>query len=233
MDNFSLLTTSNLVTHSLEIFTASLAIQGNATGPFGRASDLVNRKDRDHITLQDARVTPLGRQPNPAPLATPLIVARQHVHLVALAPQSDAENVSGTLTSGTLASGGLSSGSLASGTLASGGLAGRFRESGVRKYPFPCYILTDVYVVVGQCHLIEGATLEGLLDSSDLFIAITVAAIYINSAPAAPLQRELVIINKEKIQAMYLTPSSPSTPGTSTRRLDEPPNPPTSPLKGS
>jgi hypothetical protein len=236
MDNFSLLTTSNLVIHSLEIFTSSLAIQGNATGPFGRASDLVNRKDRDHIILQEARVTPLGRQPNPAPLTTPLIVARQHVHLVALAPQSDAEATggltSGTLASGGLSSGGLTSGTLASGTLASGGLAGRFRESGVRKYPVPGYILTDVYVVVCQCHLIEGGTLEGLLDVSDLFIATTNAAIYINSAPAAPLQRDLVIINKEKIQAMYLAPS-PTTPGTSTRRLDEPPNPPTSPPEDS
>ena len=239
MDNFSLLTASHLVTHNLEIFTSSLVIQGTSTGPFGRASDLVNRKDKDHILLQDARLAPLGRQGNPTPIATPLIVARQHVHLVALAPEADAEGTgsltsgglaSGTLASGTLGSGQLSSGNLNSGTLASGGAAPRYRESGVHKYPVPCYIVTDMYVVLGQCYLLEGATLEGLFDGIDLFIPTTGSAVYISGSQAAPMQRELVIINKEKIQAMYLA-SAPSAPAVS-KRLDEPPAPPSTPPGG-
>src|SRR5436190_2076135 len=155
MDSFSPLDTSNMTTHVLEIFTANLIIQGTSTGPFLRASDMVNRKDRDHINVDGARITPIGRQANPAPLGTPLILARQHVHLVSLPPQSDVDSItgnlasgglaSGTLRSGSLSSGNLSSGSLTSGTLPGGGQPSRFRESAVRKLPVPCYILTDMY----------------------------------------------------------------------------------------
>jgi hypothetical protein len=241
MDSFSPLVTSNMTTHILEIFTANLIIQGNSTGPFLRASDLVNRKDRDHITVDSARITPMGRQANPTPLATPLIVARPHVHLVSLPPQPDVDYISGTLSSGTLSSGSLASGTLQSGSLSSGGVASgslqtsgqpsRFRESAVRKNAVPCYILTDMFVVVGNCHLLEGTTLESLIDISDYFIAITNAAIYVNSAPATPLQREFLSINKDKIQAMYLTPSAPTAPGAATpsRRLDETSVPPSTP----
>lgn len=48
MDPFSSLSTSSLSVHSLEIYTASLNIQGNATGPFRRSSDLV-MVNKEHI----------------------------------------------------------------------------------------------------------------------------------------------------------------------------------------
>jgi hypothetical protein len=193
MDSFSPLTTSSLNIHHLEIFTPNLVVQGNSTGPFRRATDLVNRKDRDYIIVDAARITPLGRQANPTPLSTPLMVARQHIHLVSLAPQLEPENTTG-------------------------GLGGP-RESGVRKIAYPCYLLTDIYVIVGQCHMVEGSTLENLMAVSELFLPITAATLYISSMPNTPLPRELVIINKEKIQAMYLMPSP-----TATQKLDEPPN---------
>jgi len=190
MDDFSPLTTSSLNIHHLEIFTPNLVIQGDATGSFRRATDLVNRKDRDYMLLDGARITPLGRQANPTPLATPLMVARQHVHMVALAPQPEPEDTTGSL--------------------------GQFRESAVHKIPYPCYMLTDIYVVVGEVHIVEDSTLENLMAMSDLFLPITKATVYINSMPNNPLSRDLVIINKEKIQAMYLMPSQ-----TATKKLEE------------
>jgi hypothetical protein len=199
MDSFSSLTTSSLNIHHLEVFTANLVIQGDSTGPFRRASDLVNRKDRDYIYMDGARITPLGRQANPNPLTTQLMVARQHIHLVALGPQPEPENTTGSL--------------------------GQQRESSVRKIGYPCFMLTDIYAVVGQCHMVEGSTLENLMAVSELFIPITAATLYISSMPNTPLPRDLVIISKEKIQAMYLMPSPSST-----QKLEEPSTQSTSPL---
>jgi len=199
MDSFSPLTTSNLNIHHLEVFTANLVIQGDSTGQFRRASDLVNRKDRDYILMDNALITPVGRQANSNPLTTQLMVARQHVHLVALPPQPEPENTTGSL--------------------------GQPRDSGVRKIAYPCFMITDTYAVVGQCHMVEGGTLENLMAISELFLPLTAATVYISSMPNVPLQRDLVIISKEKIQAMYLLPS-PST----TQKLEEQPNPSTSPL---
>src|SRR5258708_6583291 len=137
MDSFSPLTTSNLNIHHLEVFTASLVIQGDSTGQFRRASDLVNRKDRDYILMDNARMTPLGRQANPNPLTTMLMVARQHIHLVALAPQPEPENTTGNL--------------------------GQQREAGVHKIPYPCFMLTHIYAVVGECYMVAGTTIENLM----------------------------------------------------------------------
>jgi hypothetical protein len=199
MDSFSPLTTSNLNIHHLEVFTANLIIQGDSTGQFRRASDLVNRKDRDYILMENARITQLGRQANANPLTTQLMVARQHVHFVALPPQPEPENTTGGL--------------------------GQPRESGVRKIAYPCFMLTDTYVIVGQCHMVEGGTLENLMAISELFLPLTAATVYISSMPNTPMPRDLVIISKEKIQAMYLLPSPSAT-----QKLEEPSNPSTSPL---
>lgn len=216
MDPFSPLSTSSLNIHSLEIYTASLNIQGNATGPFRRSSDLVNRKDREYIVLQEARMAPLGRQPNPTPLSTPLTVARKHVHLVAVQPQPEPDYVSGGLNSGNLSTASLSSGSLSSGNLSTGNLGGGKaggREFVVRKTPTPCYVLTGTYAVLGMCHLIEGSTVENLLDISDFFLALTGVTIHLLAVSASPLQRDLVLINKEHIHAMYLIPqANPAQP---------------------
>jgi hypothetical protein len=199
MDNFSPLTTSNLNIHNLEIYTATLAIQGSATGPFRRASDLVNREDRDYIMLQNASITPLGRQPNPTPIPTMLMVARPHIHFVSLGPQPEPEHTTSGL--------------------------GQYRESGTRKSPVPCCMLTEVYVVTGQCYMLPGSSLENLLAMSDPFFSLTNVTIHINGISSAPFQRDLIIINKEKVQAMYLMGAS-----TTTQRLDDAPNPSTSPL---
>jgi hypothetical protein len=200
MDSFSSLTTSSLNIHHLEVFTANLAIQGDATGPFRRASDLVNRKDRDYLIMENARITPVGRPANSNPLTTQLMVARQHIHLVALPPQPEQENTTGSL--------------------------GQPRESGVRKMAYPCFMITDTYAVVGQCHMVEGGTLENLMAISELFLPLTAATVYISSMTNTPLPRDLVIISKDKIQAMYLMPSPSAT-----QKLEEPANPSTSPLR--
>jgi hypothetical protein len=190
MDDFSPLTTSDLHLHHLEIFTPNLVIQGDSTGPFHRASDLVNRKDRDYILLDGARITPLGRPVNSNPLTTPLMVARHHTHLIAIGLEPEPEHTTGGL--------------------------GQYRESAVHKIPHPCYMLTEVFVLVGEVHMVEQSSLENLMAVSDLFLPITNATIYINSMPNNPLSRELVMINKDEIQAMYLMPSP-----TTTKKLDE------------
>src|SRR6266550_351514 len=128
MDNFAPLTTSSLNIHALEIYTSNLAIRGNTTGPYRRSSDLLNRKDRDYIILQNASITPLNRQPGPTSLSTPLLVARQHIHLVSLSAQPEPEHTTSGL--------------------------GQYREPAVRKTPVPCCMMTDVYVIMGQCHLL-------------------------------------------------------------------------------
>jgi hypothetical protein len=203
MDNFAPLTTSSLNIHALELYTANLAIRGNTTGPYRRSSDLLNRKDRDYIILQNASITPLDRQPvrpsSSASLSTPLLVARQHVHLVSLSAQPEPENTTSGL--------------------------GQYREFTVRKTPIPCCMMTDVYVVMGQCYLLEGSSLENLMEVADFFLPLTNATFYLSNSSAASMQRELVIVNKEKVQAMYLLPAP-----TTTQRLDDAPHPPTSPL---
>ena len=144
MDNFAPLTTSSLNIHPLELYTSNLAIRGNTTGPYRRSSDLLNRKDRDYIILQNANITPLNRQPGPTSLSTSLLVARQHIHLVALSAQPEPENTTGGL--------------------------GQYREFAVRKIPVPCCMMTDVYVIMGQCYLLEGSSLENLMEIADLFL---------------------------------------------------------------
>ena len=75
------------------------------------------------------------------------------------------------------------------------------------------------------CYLLEGSSLENLIEVADFFLPLTNATFYLGNSSAASMQRELVIVNKEKVQAMYLLPAP-----TTTQRLDDAPHPPTSPL---
>jgi hypothetical protein len=84
-------------------------------------------------------------------------------------------------------------------------MAGGQREYAVRKVPHGCYALTNIFVIRGFCHLLEGSTLDNFLESPDLFMPMTGANIYLVSRPAISWTRDLVIVNKGYIEVIYLS----------------------------
>src|SRR3954470_9156329 len=87
----------SVTSHKLEIYTSKLVITGLSSGPFRRASDLVNRKDRNYLSVDESVVVPIGRHNDAPPLTTPFLVARQNIHFISLAPQPEPDQ-SGPLT---------------------------------------------------------------------------------------------------------------------------------------
>jgi Family of unknown function (DUF6812) len=183
MDEFSTVA-AGPITHSVELYTARLFIQGSISGPFKRTSDLINRRDRNYFNVSEASITPLGQVPSASnKMLSPVIVGRDHVHLAATPPHvTEARPTRQLGGTGTLAG----------------------REYFVQKQPHACYALTDTFIVYGHCHLLPGTTLENLLNTPDPFIPFTKATIYMLSRPQNPWQRELVVVNKEKMEAFYL-----------------------------
>lgn len=175
---------SGPISHSVELYTARLFIQGAISGPFKRTSDLINRRDRDFFAVNEATVTALGQATNaPQKIAAPVQVGRDHIHFVATIPQQPSQPQAPSQTQ----------------TLSPG------REYYVHKQPIACYALTDTFIIHGQCHLLSGATLDTLLQSHDPFIPLTKATIYLIARPNASWQRDLVVVNKEKLEVIYST----------------------------
>lgn len=181
MDQYSAMP-GGLISHSVELYTARLFIQGTISGSFKRTSDLINRRERDFFTVTGSTVTPLGQATTtPQKIPTPVQLGRDHIHFVATAPQPQQQQAGGQ------------------------GAPGSGREYFVQKHAIPCYALTDTFIIHGQCHLLTGTTLENLLQNHDPFIPITNATIYLIVRPNAPWQRELVVVNKAKLEVIYLT----------------------------
>lgn len=169
--------------HNVELYTARLFIQGTIFGTFKRTSDLINRGDRDFFTVINAGLTPLGQTSvTTNRVATPVMVGRDHVHFVAIAPQvTPGQQGSAANTPG--------------------------REQYVLKSPLPCYALTDTFIIYGHCHLLSGTSLENLLAIPDPFIPLTKATIYLIARPTAAWQRDLVVVNKTRLEVIYLVTS--------------------------
>ncbi len=55
----------------------------------------------------------------------------------------------------------------------------------------------------GYCHLLKDTTLENLIEMPDTFLPFTNTTIYMSSNPSAPWQREVTIVNKEQLEAIY------------------------------
>lgn len=181
---------SGPISHSVELYTARLFIQGSISGPFKRTSDLINRRDRDFFNVSDALITALGQaSATPQKIASPVQVGRDHIHFVATIPQQ-AQRPQAPGQSPALGPG---------------------REYYVHKQAVNCYALTDTFIIHGQCHLLAGATLESLLQVHDPFIPITKATIYLIARPNASWQRELLVVNKEKIEVIYPTAQKTET----------------------
>jgi hypothetical protein len=162
--------------HGVEIYTDGLYVHGTLSGPFKRVTDLVNRRDEDYLLVYEASITPVGQAANPRKLATPVLVGREHVHIIAGSPGG------GLQPQAELAQ----------------------REFYVPKTPVPCFALTDTFSVYGTAHLLQGSTLDTFLRVGDTFVPITGATIYLNSMPGTPWQRQLVVLNKAKVQVMYV-----------------------------
>lgn len=174
---------SGPINHNVELYTARLFIQGSITGTFKRTSDLINRRDKDFFSVTNAGLTPLGQASATAnKVDMPVMVSRDHVHFVATAPQSNPTQGAGTSpTPG--------------------------RENYIQKTVHPCYALTDTFIIYGHCHLLIGTGLENLLAVPDPFIPLTKATIYLIARPTASWQRDLVVVNKAKLEALYLVNS--------------------------
>lgn len=183
---------SGPISHNVELYTARLFIQGSISGPFKRTSDLINRRDRDFFTVNGATVTPLGQaSTSPQKMATPVYVGRDHIQFAATIPQQTPQTAQQTQQAQQPQAPGQPQ-SLGPG-----------REYYVHKQAVPCYALTDTFIIYGQCHLLAGATLETLLQGHDPFIPITKATVYLIVRPNTPWQRELVVVNKEKLEVFY------------------------------
>ena len=177
-------TPSALHVHGIEIYSARFYIQGDISGPFKRMSDLMNRRDVNYLAVQGAIVAPLDQASQPKRFETPISVGKSHIHFASSpelpATPSKPDEMQRGIPIG--------------------------REFYVQKTPYPCYALTDTFVIHGKCYLNEGVTLQSLLDRPDmLFLPITEAAIYMVTRANISWQRNLVIVNKEKIEVIYLT----------------------------
>jgi hypothetical protein len=228
MDRYTL-STASLNTHQVEIYTSTLIIRGNMLGPFHRTSDLVNRRDRHNLIVQDATLAPLGSSATPKAISDPVFVPRPHIHVVVALPT--VENTTDPHLSGALNTGSLTPPSApttpstpvgpltARGLLSQTSIPSHQRDFHVQRQPKPCYIFTSTLVVSGLCHLLEGSTIEQILDSQDPFFPLTQGVLYLHSYPNSPWRRDLILINKEMIETVYTTdprppqqPPSPSEP---------------------
>ena len=81
------------------------------------------------------------------------------------------------------------------------------REAFVRKNNYPCFAITGTYAIYGYCHLHADTALENLLRGIDKFIPITKATIYMVAHTNISWQRDVVIVNRNMLSAMYLTPA--------------------------
>jgi hypothetical protein len=183
MDSYTL-STSTLNAHKVEIYTSSLILLGTILGPFQRTSDLVNRRDREYLILEEASLSLLGQVAPLKPISESVFVPRVQVHMISA--MATTENTSDPQISGPLASGSLNPASIPPppGPLTTRGLgvpAGTQRQLHISRIPTTCYILTSTFVISGTCHLLEGATIEHFLDAQDNFFPLTKATIHLHS----------------------------------------------------
>jgi hypothetical protein len=186
MDGFSSVTAP--VSHRLELYTHHLLIQGVVTAAFKRTSDLLNSSTSEFLVAHNAFVTPLGQTPGDRPIDSPVMVGSRLLHFV-VAMSEDGQPAQRR----------------AHGADPVGG-----REAYIRKDNYPCFALTGVYAIHGYCHVHQGTTLENLLRGNDVFFPITRATIYLVANAKVSWRRDVVILNREMVTAMYLT-SEPHT----------------------
>jgi len=175
------------IEHKVELYTDNILIQGTVVASLRRITDLLNQSEVDFLAVHGATITALGQAPSQKVTDSPVMVGRSRIHCVVDAsPQPQHPQPRLMQTTGSI-----------------GG-----REAYVRKEVYPCYVVTGTYAIYGQCHLHPGTTLENVFRGVDNFIPITKATIYMIARPNMPWQRDVVIVNRRMLAAMYLTQSA-------------------------
>lgn len=191
MDNYTFVPDAP-IKHSVEVYTSRFLVHGTISGPYRRTSDLLNRKDDSFIAVENVAISPVGQGVEPQRLATPLMLGRHSIHFAAL-PLPQLDQTEGEQE-------GVSQSQLP-------------KEYSVTKRTHPCYVLTDTYIIHGRCHILEGADLRNLLEGGQIFIPITEPVIHLAARiSVTPWKRDLVIVNREKIEVMYLVPEGTASP---------------------
>jgi hypothetical protein len=178
----SLPSLTSMVSHRLELYTGQMIIQGQVNAPFKRTTDLMNWDQAEFLSVQGATVTPLGQAPAQKPPTSAIMVSRSHVHFAAEMPPPQTGKTPAELSTGFLLG----------------------QSDYVRKANFPCCAITETYAVYGNCYLHTEGTLENMIQASRDFIPLTRATVYKLGTNANPLQRDLVIVNRRMLAAIYL-----------------------------
>jgi len=202
---------TGLKAHNVEIYTAALLIRGTIYGSFERTSDLMNRWDRSNVIVEDVALSPLGQASNPKRISEPLFVPREQIHFVTASPTAE-NNADPVLPDPSAAS------HLRSLLGVPADLPASRREFVVQRVTKLCHAFTSVFIISGMCHLLAGSTIENILDGQTPFFPLTQATIHLNLYPESPWRRNLVLINKLLLQAIYTVdppshvPNSQQTP---------------------
>ena len=178
--------TKKQVSHKLELYTQHLIVSGTVKTPFKRISDVLNKGDSQFLKVEDALITPFGKPPTQKPVEGPAMVSLDHLHFVveALGKKPAAQAQQADRTGDDLEA----------------------RLAHVHKDHYPCFAITGTYAIYGYCYLQPGKTLDSLLRGSDTYVPITRATLYLVADTETSWNRELVVINRKMINAMYLTP---------------------------
>jgi hypothetical protein len=173
--------------HQLEIYSGNIVVEGTVSGPFVRLTDLVNSGDFNYMVVEEASIAELNDRDNRSRLSAPALMRRDQVHFMSELPDPAVVQAQRENPPG--------------------------REFFVRKDAVACYALTDTFAIYGYCHLLAGTTLANLLETSTSFFPLTEATIYLNSLPGVPWHRDIVVLNKEKVQIVHMLDASPDLDG--------------------
>ena len=176
--------TKKQVSHKLELYTEHLIVSGTVTTPFKRVSDVLNKGGSQFLQVDDATITPLGKPPDQKPVEGPVMVGLDHLHFVVEALRKKQPVQQPARTSDDL----------------------EVRSAYVQKDHYPCFAITGTYAIYGYCYLQPGSTLDSLLRGRNSYVPITKATLYLVGDSESSWQRDLVVINRNMISAMYLTP---------------------------
>ena len=183
MGNYSYSRSATPVAQRLEVYTETLVINGILTVTSPRTSDMLNQGTTEFLAIHEATVAPLGQPMSNKPMETPVMVRRSQVNfLVEVNPPDHMEQ---------------------------GGQTGQNSSTmgRVAKVMSSCYAMSGTYIIFGQCYLHPGTTLENLMQGVDSFIPLTKCTISLLHRPNISWQREVVVLNKAMLTAMYLVPA--------------------------
>ena len=176
--------TKKQVSHKLELYTQHLIVSGTVKTSFKRISDVLNKGDNQFLKVEDALITPFGKPPTQKPVAGPVMVSLDHLHFVVEALRKKQAVQQTARTSDDL----------------------EVRSAYVQKDHHPCFAITGTYAIYGFCYLQPGSTLDSLLRGRNTYVPITKATLYLVGDSESSWERDLVVINRNMISAMYLTP---------------------------